>query len=202
MMSVSHAVNEDLRAKLLEMQAEDLRTRSELERTGELFDGYAKRMEAIHVRNADALEAIIETHGWPGFSLVGPDGARAAWFVLQHSISRPGLMRKCLPLIRAASERQDVKAAYPAYLEDRIACFEGRPQRYGTQFDWDENGVLNPKPLEQAARVDEYRASVGLNPLAERTLQIRSELGNERPPENVAERQRQAAAWARSVGWR
>jgi hypothetical protein len=200
-MNASVRVNEDLRARLLEMLAEDLCARSELERTGELFDGYAKRMEAIHIRNADALEVILETHGWPGCSLVGPDGAQAAWFVLQHSISRPALMRKCLPLIRAASQRQDVEAKYPAYLEDRIACFEGRPQRYGTQFDWDESGELNPKPLEQPARVDDYRASVGLNTLAERTLQIRSELGNERPPENIAERQRQAEAWARSVGW-
>ena len=27
-----------------------------------------------------------------------------------------------------------------AYLTDRVALFEGKPQLYGTQFDWDENG--------------------------------------------------------------
>lgn len=193
---------ESLRERLLALIAEDERVRAQLERSGELFDGYASAMEAVHLRNAEVLEAIVDEYGWPGISLVGRDGARAAWLVLQHSISRPVLMRKCLPLLRDAVARHEVEAAQPAYLEDRIACFEGRPQRYGTQFDWDDHGELNPLPLDRPDLVDEFRASVGLDTLAERTRRMRTELGNERAPNDLAERKRASEAWARSVGWR
>jgi len=195
-------MNHEVRDQLLAMHAEDQRVRTALEGTGELFDGYAPAMEAVHVRNADALATILDRHGWPGFALVGEDGARAAWLLLQHAISRPAFMRRCLPLLRAAAAQRDILPAWMASLEDRIACFEGRPQKYGTQFDWDERGELNPEPIEDPARVDELRASVGLNSLAERLLEVRRAAGRERPPLDYARRRQEADAWARSVGWR
>jgi hypothetical protein len=42
------------------------------------------------------------------------------------------------------SFRGDAPALQAAMLEDRIRAFEGRPQRYGTQFDWDANGEPSP----------------------------------------------------------
>ena len=63
--------NEMLRQQLLAMAAEDARVRAELAATGELFRGYAPRMEDVHRRNARALLAIVGEHGWPGVALVG-----------------------------------------------------------------------------------------------------------------------------------
>jgi hypothetical protein len=57
--------------------------------------------------------------------------------------------------------RGEVAPAQPAYLEDRILCCEGRAQRFGTQFDWDENGELSPQPIEDEHNVDLRRRSVG-----------------------------------------
>ena len=125
-------MREELRRKLLAMAEEDQRVRAELAATGELFQGYAPRMAEVHARNARQLESVIAEHGWPGKSLVGDDGAHAAWLVLQHAIGNPGLQRKCLPLLRDAAARGDMEPAHPAYLEDRINFFERRPQRYGT----------------------------------------------------------------------
>lgn len=197
-------MNQPLRSVLIAMADEDSRVRAGLAASGELFQGYAPRMAEVHRRNAEALDAIIQQHGWPGKSLVGEDGAEAAWLVLQHAIADPALQRKCLPLLRESAASGEVKAAHVAYLEDRICAFEGRPQRYGTQFDWDEHGQLSPWTLQDPERVDTYRASVGLGPLALRMEQARkaAEAEGETPPADFKKRQKEKEAWATSVGWR
>ena len=89
-------------------------------------------------------------------------------------------------------------------LEDRILSFEGKPQRYGTQFDWDEDGLLDPLPIADPADVDARRRAVRLDSLAENVARIRANAlrdGHQRP-DNPAARHEAAASWARSVGWR
>ena len=192
-----------LQRELLDLAAEDGRVRAELIASGELFDGYHPRMAAVHSRNAKTLDHIISEWGWPGRSLVGDDGAEAAWLVLQHAIGHPELLRNCLPLLQTAAEAGDVPASHPAYLEDRICCFEDRPQPYGTQLDWDENGELSPLPLQDAERVDELRAAVGLEPLSDRVAEARREAKAEgaTPPPDFDQWQRKKTAWAKSAGW-
>lgn len=196
-------MDEELKQRLLGMVAEDKRVRAQLVATGELFAGYAPRMAEVHERNAAALEALIERRGWPGRSLVGAQGAQAAWLIAQHAIGVPDFQRKCLQLLKQAAARGEAEPVYVAYLEDRICFHEGRPQRYGTQFDWDEHGRLSPWTLEDSERVDEYRASVGLEPLAERLerMRVRQQEG-EKPPADFKKRQREMESWAKSVGWR
>jgi hypothetical protein len=196
-------VIDGLREELLAMAAEDQAVRAELAADGSLFEGYHPRMEEVHRRNAARLTEIIERHGWPGRSLAGEDGAQAAWLVLQHAIGNPPLQRRGLKLLRQAAEAGEVPAWQVAMLEDRIRVFEGREQRYGTQFDWDEGGQISPLPIEDEAGVDERRRSVGLGPLAEDIRRRREEMArsNEKPPSDRAERRRQMEAWARSAGW-
>lgn len=193
-------MNKELQKVLLEMIEEDERVRAELAATGELFQGYAPRMAEVHNRNGQALEKIVSQYGWPGKALVGAEGAQAAWFILQHAIGCPALQRKCLPLLKEAAARRDIEAANVAYLEDRICFYERRPQRYGTQFDWDSNGQMSPWKLQDPERVDIYRQSVGLGPLSERIEQLRRETAGERIPD-LEKRQEEGEAWARSVGW-
>src|SRR5262249_55303664 len=128
-------LNEPLRQELLAMREEDSRVRDEIIQGASLYAGYHPRMEAVHQRNAARLKQIIEVHGWPGRSLVGEDGSIAAWFIAQHAISDPPFQRRALELLREALVKGEVSGAAPAYLEDRICCFEGRPQIYGTQFE-------------------------------------------------------------------
>jgi hypothetical protein len=107
-------------------------------------------------------------------------------------------------LLREAVARGDVPAVEAAMLEDRIRGFEGRPQQYGTQFDWNENSELVPFPIEDEANVDGRRRSVGLGPLAADVRCQRENMAREleKPPGDWVERQRRFEEWARSVGWR
>jgi hypothetical protein len=194
------SINHELRARLLAMEQEDATVRAELAATGELFQGYAPRMADVHNRNARSLESIITEHGWPGRTLVGEDGAHAAWRIVQHAIGLPEFQRRCLPILRTAAEASDIDPAFPAFLEDRICFFERRPQRFGTQFDWDEQGQMSPWTLADPEHVDELRRSVGLGPLAERIAELRQQ-AEDAAPADTERRQREMLEWARSVGW-
>jgi hypothetical protein len=195
---------QSVRAELLAMAAEDLRVREELARSGALFEGYHPRMRAVHERNAGRLGAIMEAHGWPGRSFVGEDASAAAWLILQHAISNPSLQRRGLALICEAATTGGVSPIHVAMLEDRIRSNEGTGQRYGTQFDWDEAGLMSPLPIEDEPNVDKRRAEIGLTPLAEdirRKRQLALESG-ERPPQDWNARQAEIREWLRSTGWR
>lgn len=197
--------NRSLFEELERMVDEDNRVRSELAALGELFDGYHPRMEVVHRCNAARLKEIIAEHGWPGRSLVGDEGATYAWIILQHAISDPEFQRRGLELLKAAAARGEVPASHAAYLEDRIRTFEGRPQFYGTQFDRDSSGEINPLPIEDAGRVNERRRALGMDTIEQRTRAMRNQAAQEvetlRPFEYDT-RQREFEQWARRVGWR
>ena len=186
------------------MARADLALRDDLARDGSLFQGYHPRMKALHQRHATRLVALIDAHGWPGRSRVGDEGARAAWLILQHAIGNPPLMRRGLTLLQGGVSEGEVSPLEVAMLEDRIRTFEGRPQRYGTQFDWDEHGRLSPLPLEDPEGVDARRRAIGLGPLAQDLRRRRGAMarGPERPPADWAARQREMEKWLRQVGWR
>jgi hypothetical protein len=193
-------MHDELRRHLLQMLDEDRRVRARLADSGELFQGYAPEMADVHRRNAQELQAIIERVGWPSSTLVGEDGAHAAWVILQHAIGFPELQRRSLRLLEEAAARGKADRAHVAHLEDRICFFERRPQRYGTQFDWDPQGQMSPWLLEDPEHVDDHRRAVGLGPLAESVARIRQETRGTTPPDYEA-RQAEMVAWARSVGW-
>jgi hypothetical protein len=161
-------------------------------------------MEAVHQRNAVRLAEIIAMRGWPDRAVAGEDGEAAAWLIVQHAIGAPEFQRRGLAVLQEVAAGGAAPRSQVAYLEDRIRTFEGLPQRYGTQHDWDAQGELNPLPVEDAARVDERRRAVGLGPLAEQTARLRAEAAaaNETSPLDWEERQAQFVAWARQTGWR
>jgi hypothetical protein len=160
-------LNSKLRDELLAMQHADESLRAELVAANALIGHhYVPAMQAIHEANAARLRQILDTHGWPHEQLVGPDGAHAAWLIVQHSIGDPPLQRRALALLEKESLAKKVPRWQPAYLADRIAMYENRPQKYGTQsLDDPRDGLSRPWFLEDPLRVDAFRASVGLAPL-------------------------------------
>ena len=200
-----NAIDEKLRQDLISMAEEDLRVREELAATGELFEGYHPKMEAVHLKNAARLTEMIEQYGWLGKSKVGEKGAKAAWLIAQHAIGNPSLQRKVLRLIEEEVRRGEVPAYQAAYLEDRIRFFEGKPQIYGTQFNWNERGEMSPQEILQPENIDERRAEAGLEVPYSKVIKAHREAtrkSNEKPPANFGERQKEFEEWARRTGWR
>lgn len=114
----------------------------------------------------ERLQAIVEEHGWPTRSMVGEEGATAAWVIAQHSDFEVDLQQELLDLMVAAGD--DVDASEVAYLEDRVAVNNGEPQRYGTQARCVPGGGVDPAtPLVDEAAVDDLRAEAGMDPLVD-----------------------------------
>jgi len=195
--------HKSLAEKIIELKNTDLELRDKLIRNGQLFDGYHQEMEALHNKNAEKLNNIIEKTDYPTIEKVGKEANEAAWLVIQHSIGKPEFMRKCAVLLEKAVAEKQADAKQLAYLSDRIAVFEGRAQLYGTQFDWDENGKMNPKMFDDLEKVNERRKSVGLNSLQEQIEIIRKQTleENQKPPADLKERNKQADEWRKKVGW-
>ena len=191
-------MNELLRAELLALIDHDDAVRSSLADDGSLFDGYHPVMEAVHRANAARLREIIGEHGWPDSALVGDDGADAAWLIAQHSIGEPAFMRQCRELVDVASAAGRIPREHFAFLDDRIRAFEGRPQRYGTQFRDGPDG-LEPFPLDDRVEVDIRRTALGMPPLDELIAQARASV--EPRPRDLAAKQAAERAWRIRVGW-
>jgi hypothetical protein len=166
-------VDEELRAELLARMDEDQRIRKAGRPGDRLTPLQLEEWHRIDEGNTLWLGDLVNRVGWPGISLVGEDGANAAWLFAQHASQHPELQRKFLGLLRDAVATGEAAPRHLAYLEDRVRIHEGKPQLYGTQFTqvvvqyrWE------PFPIEDPERVDERRAAVGLSPLAEYAAQM------------------------------
>jgi hypothetical protein len=193
-------VDETLRSELLSLRETDLRAREELLAANQLGGPYHPRMEAVHVANAARLRELIAEHGWPAEDIAGKDGAEAAWLIAQHAIGEPQFMKQALQLLRACAEQGQVPLWHVAYLEDRIALYEGRPQRFGSQYiDDPRDGLPRPWTLADAEHVNDLRASVGLAPMPV-IPPPGPDLPNEQQQENNSTR-KWWLDWLASRGW-
>lgn len=197
-------MNNQLREELLKLKRKDLKTRSRLQKSDELYDGYNPEMKRVHEENAQKLEQIIRKYGWPTKSLVGEDGSEAAWLIFQHNISNPAMFRRLLPLLEEAANKGDVNKFLWAKTIDRISMYEGEPQIYGTNFDWDKESKLSPWPIKDPNTVDKLRTEIGLPPLEDSIKQMRHEAKTkgEKAPTNYSKYREKMEAWCRSIGWR
>lgn len=163
-----------LRREILALVAEDQAARNAWIAAGVETEHpeLAKRVAEIDAKSTARMKEIVATHGWPGTSLVGADGANGAWLLVQHADRDRAFQRQCLPLLEAAMKAGEVRPQDYAYLYDRVAVADDKPQRYGTQFRDGE-----PFPIEDEAHVDERRKAVGLGTLAEYREQIRQMYG-------------------------
>jgi hypothetical protein len=160
------AANEALRAELVELAREDQRDREDVSEGLRSTDGaYAKRLMSNDAARTDRLKAIVARHGWPTVALVGRDGVKAAWLLLQHSEDW-SWQKSMLPAVEAAADAGEIHKSDLAVLTDRVLVRSGRPQRYGNSFSL-VGGRLVADPIEDEARVDERRAAVGLPAMAE-----------------------------------
>jgi len=169
----------EIAKRIIELKEKDLELRDRLIQNGQLNDGYHAEMAKLHTKNAGLLNEIIDSIGYPTIDKVGKEASEAAWLVIQHSIGQPQFMKKCAKLLEKTIHKNKANPKNLAYLSDRIAVFEGKPQRYGTQFDWDENGEMSPQHFDDLTKVNQRRKSIGLNSLEEQTEIIRIQIKSE-----------------------
>jgi hypothetical protein len=150
-------VDEELRAELLR--------RVKVDQAARLGDDLY-RAGAVDAVNLPWLRRVSEERGWPVAALVGEDGAHAAWLLAQHADRDPAFQRRCLDLMTEAVAADQARRQDLAYLTDRVLLAEGQEQGYGTQVTR-RGGEYQPRKLRDPDGVDQRRAAVGLEALAD-----------------------------------
>jgi hypothetical protein len=161
-----------LQAELLAILDADQRGRQRLEGIEKQYGRGSAELAALwkEITDTDAanlqrITALLDTRGWIGPDVVGSQATSALFLVIQHA-DLP-VQQKYLPVLRAAAAERKLRPSELALLEDRIAMREGHPQIYGSQLRTDKGGKYVVAPLIDPEHVDERRATVGLQPIAE-----------------------------------
>ena len=97
------------------------------------FEKLSAAMDQADEENLRWLKELVEKSGWPTVTMVGQDGAGAAWLLVQHADNEPKFQRECLDLMTTLP-KDEVSRSNLAYLTDRVLLAEGKKQIYGTQF--------------------------------------------------------------------
>jgi hypothetical protein len=124
-----------------------------------------EEMQKIDGDNTRYVKNQIAELGWIDVGRFGRKASDAAFLIVQHSGDLP-LMQAALPEIE-----KDVKAGRSdgqnfALLYDRTQLSLGNLQRYGSQLG-SLNGKMVVLPVEDRGKIDEYRKSMGMMPLAD-----------------------------------
>lgn len=155
-------INKKLTEQLVSMMNIDQAIRKELNKI-------ARRMSTMDRKHTGTMKKIIEKYGWPGTSLVGKNGAKASWLLIQHATHDLEFQKNCLKLLEKAAKQGEVENKDVAYLTDRILVLEHKKQIYGTQF---MGGAYNPYPIQDPANLDSRRKRMGLEPFKDNQEKI------------------------------
>ena len=166
-----------LRAELLAMMGTDQAVRGPM-MSG---DGHAlstkelHRMWAVDRHNLNRFKIIFRRLGMPTITQVGQDGAEAAFLIVQHASDQVFQARALQSMQRRIEEHEAAPPHY-ALLLDRVLMFQGKPQRYGSQFKTvDGRNVL--EPVEDSMHLDELRDAMFLPPIEAYACTMRTMYG-------------------------
>jgi len=127
---------------------------------------------AIDSDNTEWLKADVAAHGWYRIPIHGEAASSAAWLMAQHADRDRPFQRHVVALLEPLAAAGDVIPANYAYLYDRVAVGENRPQRYGTQGVCVAKGVWEPNTLEAPERVQALRDEAEIGSLADYTARM------------------------------
>ncbi len=134
-----------------------------------LRDSLILAMQQADEVNLQEILDIFDTYGFPSKTIVGLANS-VIWLVVQHSDL--DTQKEFYPFLRKAAEQGELSKEDIALLEDRIALFEGKPQRYGSQIVEDSTGERVIYTLLNSDSVNIWRSAAGMPPLEEYAKQM------------------------------
>jgi hypothetical protein len=155
---LAEAKVKEIQTELTRRIVEDQAVRKNPDRRGD--------MATVDADNTKYLRGLIVDLGWIDAKRFGRRSATDAFLIVQHS-GDLRLMQGALPEIE-----KDMKAGIGdpqdyALLYDRLKLNLGERQRYGSQIGQNAEGEPVVLPLEDKAKVEEFRKAIGLFPLSQ-----------------------------------
>lgn len=161
-----------LQKEMLEIQRDDQIYRQQINSVLQTEGPTSKKIAELNQKRiiADSInliktEKILDQYGWPSPAEVGNTN-QGLFLVIQHATLSVQL--KYLPMFREAVKTRYFFPPNLALLEDRVAIEQGKKQIYGSQISYDaKSNSYHLLPIEDEAHVNDRRAKLGLEPLAE-----------------------------------
>jgi hypothetical protein len=141
---------------------------------GQWFAMKLGRTMAVDCDDTAWLRGQLKVIGWFDIPTYGAQADKDAWLLVQHADRDREFQRNTLAYLQRLPPGQ-TDPRNLAYLWDRVANGEGRPQRYGTQGQCQPDGSWRPGDVEDPDKLDERRSSVQLEPIAEHALKVARE---------------------------
>lgn len=127
-----------------------------------------QQMGIVDRANTARLKVLVERCGFPDQDRHGERAQGDAWLLVQHADHDVAFQKHVLSLLEktAAQRGEPVRRSF-AYLADRVAVTEQRPQLYGTQLmaPAERPCELDFNPMDDREKVEARRAALGLPPL-------------------------------------
>ena len=139
---------------------------------------YTDEMIYQNIKNADsssyvAIVEILDTYGYPGFDVIGEEGASTFWLLVQHQDRQPEVQRHVLKLMKVEVDKDNASKTNYAYLVDRVAVNADEPQVYGTQMILNEEQTsYMPRNVIDPENLNKRRAEVGLGTIESYTQRM------------------------------
>jgi hypothetical protein len=147
-----------LQADFAERHKEDQAVRTNPQRAGD--------MRKVDTDNTAYLKKLVGEIGWIDVDRFGAEASNTAFLIVQHSGDLP-LMLAALPPIEKDVKAGKLDGQPYALLYDRLQLYQGKKQRFGTQIGQDKEGSPAVLPLEDRAKVEQFRKEIGLFPLTQ-----------------------------------
>jgi hypothetical protein len=155
----------DLRAELQRRFEKDQRERARLLANLRDLD-IRDEVLRVDADNLAWLKQLVKDHGVPTVAQVGESGVHWTWLLVQHADEDPQFESSVQPAFAERQQVGELPADDLAKLTDRVLVAAGKPQRFGTQFDW-YAGQFKPKGAENIAEIEVNRQKLGLMPLTD-----------------------------------
>lgn len=170
---VLHERDQQIRHELMRVQRAFI-----AEQRAELVDSIVmlvEEEERTDSLNRVAVDSLLQ-NGWPeGLS---EQSNQTIWLIIDHGDVE--YQERYLPLIEQQAMRGIISLADYATLSDRVNVRRQRPQRYGTQTGYtqrDGETFTYVYPIEDFAKLDSLRLSVGLDSMHIYLRQVSETLG-------------------------
>ncbi len=133
---------------------------------------FGPRWQKIDSSNTLALKELLKTYAWIKISEFGVEADDNAWLLVQHADLDVPFQKQVLSILEKLYPIGETNPRNYAYLYDRVARAENRPQRFGTQGQCVSPGHWEPFTSEDPGTVEQRRKDMGLSTLDENRLRL------------------------------
>ncbi len=148
------------------------------------LEEWKKFKDSVFRTHEKRLQEVFKNNGFAGYDLVGKDGSKNFFLMVQHSDHNPIFQSRVLEKMKIEVDKKNANSSSYGLLVDRVNLNTGKAQIYGTQVRYNmKTGQPYPKELKDSLNVNKRREAIGLEPL-ESYLNDMSEMHFEMNKEN------------------